>query len=410
MAASVYCPIAQFKAKDGEQRHLISTPEVLHSWYRTFVKDLQNHDPKIKSLVDTIVDQNDSDLEKVKNIYSWVQANIKYIAFEDGMRGLIPHPGEYVIDKRYGDCKDMASVIVSMLREAGIEAHYTWVGTRDIPFQYSTVASPITDNHMIASVILDGNTYFLDATGRYLPLGLPSSMIQGKECLISLNDTEFILEKVPIIPKEENVMSDSITITLDNGVVLGHGTVDLTGYAKFFNTYKLIKANQKSVDDYLKKLLTKGSNKFYLEDYDISKLADLYTPINIDYEFTIPNYYREIGDNIYISLVLDRTMTDALLENRSVPIENDYKYINRSITTLKIPEGYALKDLPQNIAGDNDNFGFKIQYDHNGEEVVVTREFYVDYLVMEPDEFESWNRIIADYAKACRKAMILSKL
>ena len=409
MAASVYCPITQFNDSDGETRHLISTPEVLHSWYRTFIQDIQNHDPEIKSLVSAIVDSDDSDLEKVKKIYAWVQGNIKYIAFEDGMRGLIPHPGNYVIEKRYGDCKDMASAIVSMLREAGVEAHFTWVGTRDIPYQYSDVPSPITDNHMIASVLLEGKTYFLDATGQYLPLGLPSSMIQGKECLISLNEVEFLVEKVPVIPKEENVMSDSIAITIDNGTVYGKGTVDLKGYAKFFNTFKLIKANQKSVEDYLQRLLTKGSNKFHLEDYEIACLSDLYAPITIDYNFTIPDYYRKIGDNIYISLVLDRTMTDALLENRSVPIENDYKYINRSIIKLKIPEGYQLKNLPDDLEGTNDNFGFKIQYDRTGSEVVVSREFYVDYLVMEPDSFESWNSTISEYAKACRKALILSK-
>lgn len=410
MAASVYCPISQFMDKDGETRYLISTTEVLHSWYRTFIKDIQNHDPEIKSLVGTIVDSDDSDLEKVKKIYGWVQGNIKYIAFEDGMRGLIPHPGNYVIEKRYGDCKDMASAIVSMLREAGVEAHFTWVGTRDIPYQYSDIPSPITDNHMIASVMLEGKTYFLDATGQYLPLGLPSSMIQGKECLISLNEDEFLIEKVPIIPKEESVMSDSIAITIDNGTVYGKGRVDLTGYAKFFNTYKLIKANQKSVDDYLERLLPKGSNKFHLDDYDIVCLSDLYAPITIDYDFTIPDYYRTIGDNIYISLILDRTMTDALLENRSVPIENDYKYINRSIIKLKIPEGYELKNIPDDSERNNDNFGFKIQYDHIGSEVIVSREFYIDYLVMEPDSFESWNRIITEYAKACRKAMILSKI
>ncbi len=175
LASSVYCPISHYVDSEGAKHDMISSPEVLHRWYRTFVKDLLDHDPEVEKFVKTIVNDSDSELEKVRKIYAWVQSNIKYIAFEDGMRGLIPHPGSYVINKRYGDCKDMASATVSMLREAGVEAHYTWIGTRDLPYLYSDIASPITDNHMIATFIMDGQTYFLDATGQYLPLGLPSS-------------------------------------------------------------------------------------------------------------------------------------------------------------------------------------------------------------------------------------------
>ena len=409
LATSVYCPITHFTDSKNQKHNVISTPEALHRWYRTFVKDLLAHNEQVESFVRTIVNDDDTELEKVKKIYAWVQANIKYIAFEDGMRGLVPHPGNYVINKRYGDCKDMTSVTVSMLREVGIEAHYSWIGTRDLPYLYSDVASPITDNHMIATFKLDGETYFLDATGQYLPLGLPSSMIQGKECLISINENEYVLETVPIVPKEVNVMSDTIFASIENGVVSGSGKVDLTGYARYFNAFKLIKSNKKSVDDYLKRLLSKGSNKFMLKNYEINHLDDVYTPITINYDFAIPDYYREIGDKIYINLMLDKTMTDALLENRKVPIENDYKYVNRSVTKFSLPAGYLAGDLPEDIQKSTDEFGFSIHYESSGNAIFVTREFYVDYLVMHPKSFDSWNGIINEYANACRKAIILSK-
>jgi transglutaminase-like putative cysteine protease len=409
MATSVYCPITYYTDSKNQKHDVISTPEALHRWYRTFIKDLLAHDEQVESFTKTIVNDDDTDLEKVKKIYGWVQDNIKYIAFEDGMRGLIPHPGNYVISKRYGDCKDMTSVTVSMLREVGIEAHYSWIGTRDLPYLYSDVASPITDNHMIATFRLDGTNYFLDATGQYLPLGLPSSMIQGKECMISINENEFVLEKVPIIPKEQNVMSDTIFASIENGVVSGSGKVHLTGYARYFNAFKLIKSNKKSVDDYLQRLLSKGSNKFMLKNYEINHLDDVYTPITINYDFVIPDYYREIGDKIYINLMLDKTMTDALLENRKVPIENDYKYVNRSVTKFNLPEGYLASDLPEDTNMNTDEFGFSIHYATSDNAIVVTREFYIDYLVMHPQSFDAWNGIINEYAKACRKAIILSK-
>ena len=410
MATKIYSPVASYIKSNGEKVQLISTTENLHTWYRTFLKDLLGRDDEVKELAESIINPGDPVMEKVEKIYYWVQANIKYIAFEDGMRGFIPHQGNYVINKRYGDCKDMTSAIVSMLREVDIDARYTWVGSRDLPFKYSETPSPITDNHMIATFEHEGETYYLDATGQYTPLDLPTSMIQGKECLISKNEHEFIIKEIPVINKEKNIMTDSISINIDpDGLIHGNGHVTLTGYAKVFNAYKLIKSNQKSIDDYVHRLLLKGSNKFHLDTFMIANTLDLNKPTTINYEFKVNDYYSQVGDDIYINPVLNKTMTDALIENRTVPLSNDYKYINRNIVMLNIPEGYELVTLPDNINNPGTNFGFSITYTTKGAQVLITKEFYLDYLLMKPDEFDSWNLIIDDYAKACRTALILRK-
>lgn len=408
LAATTYCPISEYKTSNGAQRKVLDSDK-LHEWYRTFIAKVQGKNEEVKELVNSIIEPDDDVLEKVRKIYYWVQSNIKYIAFEDGMRGLIPHSGDYVISKRYGDCKDMASSIVSMLREANIDAHYTWIGSRDLPYKYSTTPSPVTDNHMIATFIHEGKTYFLDATGQYTPIDYPTSMIQGKECLISLGEEDYIIEEVPVMPKEMSVMSDSVNISIENETIKGTGHVYLTGYAKVFNTYKLIKSNPKSVEKYVERLLGKGSNKFEITDFEVSNVDNLSKPINMTYDFVIPDYYKQIGDNIYINLVLDKSMTDAILEDRTVAIENEYKYINRNVTRLNIPDGYEITTLPRDLEGTSDHFGYHISYDLQEDEIIVTKEYYVDYLLMQPDQFESWNEIISEYTKACRKALVLSK-
>lgn len=409
LSSGVYCPIASYTSEKGKTIDFLADIHSLYDWYQTLISDIQSKDEGVKRLVDTIIQESDTDLEKVEKIYLWVQENVKYIAFEDGMRGFIPHPGSYVMEKRYGDCKDMSSLIVSMLREANIDARYTWIGSRKIPYTYSEVPSPITDNHMIASYEREGRTYFLDATGAYTPFGMPTSMIQGKEALVSLGPDEFRIVKVPIILKEQNVMADSMTVRLENGKVIGEGTVDLSGYAKVFNSYKLVKSNQKKIDDYVNRLLSKGSNKFGIDKYEIAKLDDLSVPTQIKYWFKIPDYYRQIGDDIYINLVLDKTMTDALLEDRKVPLENDYKYINNNVVKMIIPEGFNVSSVPENSSNQNENFGYEIKYQVSDTEIIISKQFYLDYLMMMPEDFDDWNLLISEYASNCRKALILSK-
>src|SRR5690606_13299901 len=122
----------------------------------------------------------------------------------------------------------------------------------------------------------------------------------------------------------KNVMSDTAFFTIDKGIVKGHGKLSVSGYAKVFNTYKLVKSSEKDVKDYLTRLLGRGSNKFSLVDYNVDFLQDLDRPIHIDYSFTVPDYYREIGKEIYFNMNMDKSFSGAIIDKtRTLPIEND---------------------------------------------------------------------------------------
>ena len=90
-------------------------------------------------------------------------------------------------------------------------------------------------------------------------------MIQGKEALIGLDKDHYVVKTVPEIPKERNLMSDSITIKLEGNQIVGKGMSALTGYAKVFGGYELDRAEKDDVKRYVTRLIGKGSNKFYLD-------------------------------------------------------------------------------------------------------------------------------------------------
>ncbi len=114
--------VRSYKNAKGNTVNVLSSPADLYAWYRTFVQNLQQApDEGLKALVDKLTADAGSEEEKVKRIFYWVQENIKYIAFEDGMRGLIPHKAAYIYEKRFGDCKDMATLLVNMMHQAGIQ-------------------------------------------------------------------------------------------------------------------------------------------------------------------------------------------------------------------------------------------------------------------------------------------------
>lgn len=403
-----YFRIDGYKDSNGNYQQILGSLDDLHTWYRTFLTGLEDTAP-LKDLVNEVVSPDDSDLEKIKKVFYWVQENVRYIAFEQGMRGFVPHPAQYVYNKRYGDCKDMSSLLVGALRSCGVDANFTWIGSRNLPYGYSEVPSPIVDDHMIASVEIDGKRIFLDATGSYTPLGFPTSMIQGKEAFISLGEDEYQVTKVPVVDREQNLMVDTSYVSFKDGDLIGTGSMQLSGLVKVANTYKLITKTSSGEEKYLRRLLSKGSNKFLLGDYEVSHVDDLDRPIEISYDFTVGDYFKEIGDELYVNPYLDKSLVGDQLEDRKTPRENDYQYINRSSVVLELPEGYQVDYLPEDQQKSWNHFGYELKHQLEDNRVVVTKEFYVNYLLLSPDSFNEWNEGIKAYSKALRNTIILKR-
>ena len=411
-APHVLCYIKSYQSKKGKV-NVLSDVNDLYGWYHTFVEKLNKApSPALTAIVEKIKAQSSSELETVKNIYYWVQENIQYIAFEQGMRGLIPHDGSYICEKRYGDCKDMANLIVNMLDIAGIKGYHTWIGTRDLPYRYSEVPTPLVDNHMIATYIgKDGRYYFLDATSDHTAFGLPSSMIQGKEALIGIDDKHFEIKQVPVITKDQSIMTDSMKIKMENNQLTGTGRSGLSGYAKVFGGYELDRSEQDDVKKYVTKLLGKGSNKFFLDQYKVSDLETGDKPTHIDYTFRVADYFQKIGDEIYVNLNLNKDYYNTYIDvtSRKSPKENEYQYVKYEYIELAVPDGYTVDYLPPDAKHDGSLLGYEVSYKAVKDKILFSKKFYLNYLLMQPGQFPQWNESVKKVSEAYRESIILKK-
>jgi hypothetical protein len=408
----IICYVKSYETKKGKV-NVLSNLDDLYSWYNTFVKDLNKESsPELTSIVGKIKASSATELDIVRNVFYWVQENIQYIAFEQGMRGFIPHNGSYICEKRYGDCKDMANLIVNMLKLANVKAYHTWIGTRDLPYKYTKVPTPLVDNHMIATYISpDRQYYFLDATSDHTPFGLPSSMIQGKEALIGLDEMHYEVKTIPEIAKEKNVMVDSVSIRLDGNQIVGSGSSSLGGYSKVFGGYALDRAEQDDIKRSVTRLIGKGSNKFYLDNYVLSDVNDRDRRTVIDYSFRIGDYFQKIGDELYVNLNLNKEHYNDFinLASRESPKERDYKYEKLEYCELTIPDGYTVEYLPPNAKADGELLGFETEYTSTDKKIFFRKKFYVNYLLMQPDQFEGWNATVKPLSEAYKESIILKK-
>lgn len=407
-------PIITSYTANNTNTSLANKVSDLYDWYYSLVKDI-NQEPANEDLVKLVKEltaNKTNELEKVKAIYYWTQQNIKYIAFEYALGGFIPRQANDVFQKKYGDCKDNSSILYKMLDIAGIKGDLTWIGTRSIPYNYADVPTPIVDNHMILSYTNNDTTYFLDATGRYIPIDYPTSFIQGKEALISKGGSNYTIKKVPIVPAIKNAVIDTTEISIVNENLIGKTKVEISGYNKI-ETFNYLE-NEKTPDKikaFYNTRLQKGNNKFLIDSLVETNKFDYEKNLIVNYNFNISNYAKKVGDEIYINLNLVKDVsTYKTQDDRKNEIEFDYTNYFNYTTTLNIPAGYTVEYLPENITLSNDYVSSSITYQIKNNTIVYNHNYSFNVLNVSLAQQKEVNALIKKIETAFKEVIILKKI
>jgi hypothetical protein len=231
--------------------------------YRYIAAVNQKEDAAIQQKVNELTNKCTDNGCKAAAIYKWVQDNIKYVAFEDSLGGFVPREAADIYQRKFGDCKDMSSLLVSMFRAAGLEAYFTWIGTRDKPYFYSEVPLPLVSNHMICAWKNEGKWIFVDGTHSTIQLGVPPYSLQGKEAFIAINEQQFEIVKVPEIAAENNTSIDSTWLSIGTQNELeGKVKICYSGYPSWSMKMVMRYSSENEQDKTIKSISTRGSNKY----------------------------------------------------------------------------------------------------------------------------------------------------
>lgn len=410
-APQIFIQVKRVKSENGNKIYF-EDQAGLYNWLYTFVEKVQNEkDSSIKQLSDSLKSVSKTDFELSKNIFYWVQDHVNYIAFENGYGGFIPRYASDVYKKRYGDCKDMANLISQIHKSAGLDAHIAWVGTRDIAYKITSMPSPCNFNHMIAEVNINDSTYFLDATGKYQPFGFPTDHIQGKQAMISLTDKSFKIVEVPVLPKERNLVYDSIQCTLTNMRLSGKGYRSVDGYPKINFTYKYINAHKEDKSQYLSNYLKFGNNKCSITNPTVSNVEDRDSKLLFNYDYELPDYVVAYQDEVFVNLHLEKVFSTDIVDTltRKLDFMRDNTTLLQEVVVFKIPEGYSLKNIPLNKSYAYEKAGFEFAYEKVGKIITLRKTIYMNSLLLEKKDFKKWNYMISEMNKSYKENITLKK-
>ncbi len=179
----------------------------LGRWYYGLIKDQFDLDDETRKLAKNIAGSAKTEREKVEAVYDWVTKNTRYVALEFGIYGYKPRRCVQTVTRGWGDCKDKATVLVTLLKELGIPATLVVVRTQFKGALRSKIPSFAPFDHAIAYVpSLD---LYLDGTAEHTGIDeLPRADIGALG--LRVNEGKAQLVTLPIPGPEKNYVEREV--------------------------------------------------------------------------------------------------------------------------------------------------------------------------------------------------------
>lgn len=395
-------------SQQGKKTAILSSIDDLYKWYKKVVKQVNNQTETLKPIVQRLIADKPTKQAQVKAIFYWVQENIRYIAFEDGIAAFKPESAQKVYQKKYGDCKGMANLMKTMLKIAGFDARLTWIGTKRVAYDY-TLPSIAVANHMICTLLLNNKKYYLDATEKYVPFGKYAERIQGRPVLIE-NGDQYLLEKIPIAKQGENRVEFTQNFVIEAESLRGKGKQVYYGEQKKQLLYFLNHTSQKKTQDLVQFIVDLDNKNCFADSIQFSDLNQREGAFAIDYQVRLDNMVAKFDNEMYIDLDFYKEFKEYKVpEERFSSLNFQEKVLRKTKVILQLPKGYKVKHLPKTFVKKHPAFEFMVNFKTEGNQLVYTKMLSTTKHTIKKADFEAWNKGIEALKKVYNDQIVLTK-
>lgn len=182
------------------------------AWYWGLAREQFDVDDQVRQKARELTKNAKDDASKVRAIYKFA-TETRYVALEFGIEGIRPRRAAQTLARGWGDCKDKATLIVTMLREVGIPSTIVLLRTRMRGDIAPEPASLAPFDHAIAYVpSLD---LYLDGTAEHT--GSTELPVMDRGAIgLQVNEGKPKYVKLPDPPPEQSVSKRHVDVTLAN--------------------------------------------------------------------------------------------------------------------------------------------------------------------------------------------------
>lgn len=374
-------------SENGAPRSAQTSPQALSSWIAPRYRERAELTPDIEATARRLVqDVGDDPMAKARALYEYACRSIQYCAIEVGYGGWIPHAAKDVHTVRYGDCKDKATYLHTLLRAVGIDSSPTLIYSHDgwpRPFELPSLGANF--NHAILAVHLPQGTVYADPTERAVPFGsLPWNDAEATVLEVHPDGRE--LKQTPTSSPDENTERQRFELTLDaDGHASGRFSITSRG-----NQARPIKMRALTGTG---RLETWAASRLWLENAEVrsvtlDQVADFGGETIVTGELKTRRVVaRGLGQAglLRLSTVLDPNHV-VLEEGRSTPWASQYRWTRETEFALRLPAGVRVTTLPAPVSVSSPFGEYSLTWRYDGGTVTALRRYRLDQRVIEPKD------------------------
>ncbi len=382
----------------------------LGKWYWGLAKEQFDLDEETRKLAREITKGLSTEREKVSAVYNWVIKNTRYVALEFGIYGFKPRRCVQTVARGWGDCKDKATVIVSLLEELGIDSTIVILRTQMRGGFESSVASLAPFDHAIAYVpSLD---LYLDGTAEFTGSSELPAMDQ-RALGILVNQGKSKLVTLPFLDPKTNLRDRTIDVKVDStGKAQLDVAVEVSGsQAPSWRRRYHAKATQReraTTDlgrEFTGFALNQGQSGFAAE------LEDYERPVKIDMSGTSSAYGRVEGNNLSLPVTGRVRLTEsyASLSARSQDVAVPVLGTLRDTFNVKLPAGYKVVSTPPQAHASTPFGDYSVEVRQKDGQVSVTSELSLKVTRVSPKDYRAWRAFCQAVDAAMTPRLVVGK-
>ncbi len=366
----------------------------LGRWYWGLIQDQFDLDEETRRLARKITEGKKTEIDKVKAIYDWVTKNTRYVALEFGIYGFKPRRCVQTVSRGWGDCKDKATVLVTLLKELGIPSTIVILRTQMRGDFYSKLPSFAPFDHAIAYV--PSLKLFLDGTAEHTGISELPQMDTGALGLL-VNEGNAEIVRLPLAQPDKNYLHQDVLARVEPGgqarIILSYATAGFSA-AEWRDRYHAEATRRERINHDLGStfpgfVLTPGA-----AGLDTSNLDDAEAPVTVKVDGVAPTFARREGKLLVMPVTDDfrLTPTFASLSQRRLPVavgafaELQHKY------TIELPPGAKVISAPSSTNSDGKFGYYSIEVETTAQRVKVQSKLGVKVSRVSVADYPAWKQ------------------
>ena len=337
----------------------------VYGWWSNLLKDKVVPDDPIRAKVAELIKGKPTIEDKIHSIYDFCAQEIRYVAVEYGDAGYEPHKASEIFANKYGDCKDKAILLVTMLAQAGVESYPVLISTWDSLETQGDMPN-LLFNHAIAAVRLNGKLVFMDATASTTSFGDLPVDDQDRLTLV-FTPGHYEMARTPLFSGDANSLDMHMKIVVgEDGAIQGERRVDAKGSYLQAQRYWLKYTMLALIEEGLKQKVRALADNAILDKYEISGVDDLDAPVLLNYRFHAPSYFVEAGPIRILKRFGAIDTAGVSSVERRYPVATGGMSLEKDAIEIEFPRSLKVKYIPPAIDVETPWFDFSGIYKIEG--------------------------------------------